>query len=314
MEYSASTSIACVPMLLHRTAVAAAAGDRGLQRGSPQCVAAVQRAAERFGVVSRGRDIGRAAGSWPSCILTQPSSRRCLRATKTVFSALSSSPARTARPITLRARTGSPPCRAASVTSAAGVSGATPVVLLFGGDRLAKARNGSRIGQLERLQESFGEAAGGARGRRRRPGALGAQRRTCGGQITRGERHDRSRRADERVGIRPEPPEQFGRLGRAAVVHGDAGGDPHRGGAFGGVLGAEQFVGQTSRGGAVAGQRERIGQLRSQRRRAGVGGRAVQPCGPRGLAVAVGRQLRQCSRPAGRRAGRARPGCKREIS
>ena len=53
-------------------------------------------------------------------------------------------PARTARPITLRARTGSPPCSAASVTSAAGVSGATPAWLLFGGDRLAQPRDGDR--------------------------------------------------------------------------------------------------------------------------------------------------------------------------
>ena len=39
-----------VPVLLHRAAVAAAAGDRGLQRRSPQCVPPVQRC------VVRGRD------------------------------------------------------------------------------------------------------------------------------------------------------------------------------------------------------------------------------------------------------------------
>ena len=201
-----------------------------------------------------------AAASWPSSIRTQPSSSRCLRATNAVFSGLSWGDARTARPITLRARTGSPPCRAASVTSAAGVSGATPAGCCSAVIDWPSRATADRVGHLEGQQQTLGEAARRARGRRRRPRALGAQRRARGGQVTGGERHDRPCGADERVGVRPEPPEQVGRLGRAAVVHGDAGGDPDRGRAFGCVLGAEQFVGHSACGGAVTGQRERVGQ------------------------------------------------------
>ncbi|CNM17215.1 Uncharacterised protein [Mycobacterium tuberculosis] len=60
-----------------------------------------------------------ADGNCPSCILIQPESSRCRRWNS------GSAPARTARPITLRARTGSPACIAAKVTSAAGLSGMT---------------------------------------------------------------------------------------------------------------------------------------------------------------------------------------------
>ena len=76
-------------------------------------------------------------------------------------------------------------------------------------------------------------------------------------------------------------------------MHGDAGGDPDRRGALGRVLGAQQFVGQPTGGGAVTGQRERVGQPRGQGRRARIGGGPVQPCRPRGLAPAAGRQVGQ---------------------
>ena len=81
--------------------------------------------------------------------------------------------------MTLRARTGSPPCSAASVTSAAGVSGATPVGLLLGGDRLAQPGDRDRERLIQRQQQALGEAAGGPRGRRRRP-ALSALERCPG--------------------------------------------------------------------------------------------------------------------------------------
>ena len=71
-EYSASTSIAGVPVLLQRPAVAAAARDRGLQCGRPQGVPPVQVAAATTAATSAA-----AAGSWPSCIRVQPSSSRC---------------------------------------------------------------------------------------------------------------------------------------------------------------------------------------------------------------------------------------------
>jgi hypothetical protein len=77
--------------------------------------------------------------------------------------------------------------------------------------------------------------------------------------------------------MRPQPTEKVGRLGSAAVVHGDAGGDPDRGRALGLVPGAEQFIGQPTGGGAIAGQRERVGQARGQRCRTRIGGGPVQP-------------------------------------
>ena len=76
-------------------------------------------------------------------------------------------------------------------------------------------------------------------------------------------------------------------------MHGDAGGDPDRSGALSRVLGAQQFVGEPTGGGAITGQRERVGQPRGQGRRARIGGGPVQPCRPRRLAAGAGRQVGQ---------------------
>ena len=60
-------------------------------------------------------------------------------------------------------------------------------------------------------------------------------------------------RADDRVRVRAQPAEQLRRLVRVAVVSGDAGRDADRRGAFGGIRGTEQTVGQCRRGRAVSG-------------------------------------------------------------
>ena len=108
-----------IPMLLHRPAVAAAPGDRGLQGGRPERVAAVQ------GGIAVAAASAAAARQLP-VLHPDPAEQQPVpvRVRRTVC--VRRLPARTARPMTLRARTGSPPCSAASVTSAAGVSGATP--------------------------------------------------------------------------------------------------------------------------------------------------------------------------------------------
>ena len=70
--------------------------------------------------------------------------------------------------MTLRARTGSPPCRAASVTSAAGVSGRRSRLPSAVIDWPSRA-TADGYGNFERLHQALGEAARGAGGRRRRP-------------------------------------------------------------------------------------------------------------------------------------------------
>src|SRR5690606_23898260 len=79
----------------------------------------------------------------------------------------------------------------------------------------------------------------------------------------------------------------------AAVVHGDTGRDAHRGRPFGVVVGAQQLVGQPTGRGAVAGQRERIGEPGVQCGGPGVDGGPVQPGGTGGTTVVSGRQIRQ---------------------
>ncbi len=152
--------------LLHGAAVAGAAGDRGVQRGRPQCVPAVQVPVPR---PPRHRRWPRS--SWPSCIRVQPSSSRCR------WRGERRSTARPARPMMLRARTGSPPWIAASVTSAAGLSGDTDssdhseVI-----DRL-KPADGGRERPVQGVQQSVGQAAGGAGRRRGRARILDVERR-----------------------------------------------------------------------------------------------------------------------------------------
>jgi hypothetical protein len=59
--------------------------------------------------------------------------------------------------------------------------------------------------------------------------------------------------------------------------------DPHRSGTFCGVVGHQEFVGESACGATVAGQRERIGEPRVERGRADFRGGAVQPGGLTGV-------------------------------
>ena len=74
---------------------------------------------------------------------------------------------------------------------------------------------------------------------------------------------------------------------------GDAGRDPYRRRPFAGILGAQQLVGQATGGGAVTGQRERVGEAGAERRRARIRGGPVEPRGARGLTVAAGGEIGQ---------------------
>ncbi len=109
-----------------------------------------------------------------------------------------------------------------------------------------------------------------------------------GGQIAGGRERDGCGRADDRVRVRAQPAEQLRRLVRVAVVSGDAGRDANRRGAFGGIRGTEQTVGQCRRGRAVSGAGQAVGDLRSQALGAGVDRGLIQPHGPRGVAACGG--------------------------
>ena len=127
--------------------------------------------------------------------------------------------------------------------------------------RLGQPGDRRRVAAVERQQQPLGEAAGGAGGRRRRARGVDAQRGAGRRDVADAERRTTAAAPDDGIGVRAEPAEQFGGLRGAAVVHGDAGRDAHRGGPLGGVLGAEQLVGEAARRRAVAGQRQRVGEF-----------------------------------------------------
>ena len=147
-------------MLLHGPAVAAAPRDRGLQRGRPQRVPAVQ--------VARGDAAGGVGGGRGQLPVLHPGPAQQQPVPVGDEHRRRSPPARTARPMTLRARTGSPPCSAASVTSAAGRvrrdAGGRCSAVIDWPSRATAAGEGPVEGQ----QQALGQAAGGARGRGRR--------------------------------------------------------------------------------------------------------------------------------------------------
>ena len=285
------------------TSAAAARRCRRCAARSPVCSAAAHSASRRCSVASaaaatsasRRRQLRRRASS--------PSRAAAGAGARTI----SSPPPRTARPMTLRARTGSPPCNAASVTSAAGVSGVAPRVTLTG-QRLSEP--------ADRDRRTAGPACAAAP----RPGCGRPGRRWSAARCPRIERCPRARRQSpapssttapaaltNASGCGPEPAEQVGGLAGVAVVDGDRRGDPHRRGAVGGVVGGQQVVGQPPGGRAVAGERQRVGEP---------GGRAWwrRRRRPRGTAVrrrfgcsADPRRWLPARRPGGRRAHRARP-------
>ncbi len=76
-------------------------------------------------------------------------------------------------------------------------------------------------------------------------------------------------------------------------MHGDAGRDPYRRRAFGGILGAQQVVGEAPRGRAVTDHRQGIGQPGRERRRTGFGSGAVEPGGLAGITSTERRSGRQ---------------------
>ena len=135
-EYSASTSIAAYQCFCM-------APLSPLRRAMAVCSAAAHSASRRCSVelAADGDRVGR--GLQLAVLHPRPAQQQPMPMgdeDRIVGSADPDVPSRTARPMTLRARTGSPPCRAASVTSAAGVSGTTPAGLALGADRLTQPR------------------------------------------------------------------------------------------------------------------------------------------------------------------------------
>lgn len=114
---------------------------------------------------------------------------------------------------------------------------------LFGGNGLAQFCHRDRIRLIHGQQQPLGEVARATRCHRRWTGILESQGGTRRRQVAvRGE-HDRGGRAHHRVRVWAQPAEQLGCVSRVAVVDRDAGRNPHRGSAFGGIRGAEQIVG-----------------------------------------------------------------------
>ena len=170
-----------------------------------------------------------AEGSCPSCILVHARSSRCRWPEHRVVGRR----LRTARPITLRARTASPPCSAARVTSAGGAVRHRHRTRASGADGLTQPGGRDRVGPVQRQQQALGQAAGGARGRGRwarvrgfrPPSRASAAWPAATNTITPAAPTVASPRYPA-----PRPAsEQFGGLAGVAVVGGDAGGDAHRG-------------------------------------------------------------------------------------
>ena len=147
-----------IPMLLHRTAVAAAPGDRRLQRGGPQRVAAVQRRIGRRG------DIGGRSGQL-SVEHPDPAEQQSVPVGR--------------KGLVCRVRLAA--CAHRPADHAAGAHRVAAVQrgqrhqcgggvrcdarwLLFGGDRMPKPRDGDRVRLIQRQQQTLCEAACGARG------------------------------------------------------------------------------------------------------------------------------------------------------
>ena len=162
---------------------------------------------------------------------------------------------------------------------------------LIGGDRLGQSGHGDRVRLIERAQESFGEAACGARGRRGRSSGVEYEGRPRRRWIARRDGDGHAGGGHVGIGLRAQPAEQVGGLCGAAVVHGDAGRDPHRGRALGRIFGTEQFVGQVARRRAVACHRDGIGQPGRERGRACRSRGPVQPRGLAGVAASTRRTV-----------------------
>ena len=199
----------------------------------------------------------------PSCILLHADSSRCRWPIHRVFGAAVS-----ARPITLRARTGSPACSAASVTSAGRAVRHSPRAAVLRGDGLAEFGRRDRVGPVQRLQQALGQAAGGARCQCRRAGAVVRPSRGLGppppaAKHDRRRRRSPPRRADRWT--RRQPAEQVS--GPAALPSCVATLAATRTAAARprGVGGLQQTVGPCRGERTVAAQSQRIGEADLQR-------------------------------------------------
>ena len=228
---------------------------------------------------------------------------------------LRAAPARTARPITLRARTGSPPCSAARVTSAAGLSGMTSVGERLGADGLTEPGHRHRVRAVDRRAAGLRPGCGP----RGRSTSAGRRRATC--ECRRG---PRPRRPSRSARPRPAAPTTASGYGPSQANSSAAwpllpsciatlAAIAHRRGPLAGVGGAEQAVGQ--RGGRLrsrrpAPARRPVARRRSPRPRPRPRGRAGQPRPGRRVPR---RPLARALGQSGRRAPRVRPAVARDA-